>query len=120
MDQGEPRQRNQGGKAGDARTRDNAIAMGPAAVPSALALAFLTGKSELSDAALVGLHQTLVAPALVARVVSASKAGARLAANVDVQGKSLRQVVQDAAFDWGAGAAGNGQESEHGHGHEHA
>src|SRR3954447_20815265 len=89
MEQGESRRRNQVGQDGDLRTKDDAAA-GPAGVPSSLALAFLTGKSELTDVALVGLNQTLLMPTLVSRVVSASKAGAKLAANVDTRGSSRR------------------------------
>ncbi len=76
--------------------------------PRAAALAFLTRRGELTDAAVVGLHQQLVNPGLVYRIVAAGRRGARLAAGVAVKpGAELRRLVRDPAFDWGA-APGEG------------
>jgi len=50
---------------------------------------------------MVGLHQTLLDPQLVARVIDAGKRGARLAAEVGAPGRSPRQLVTDPRFDWG-------------------
>src|SRR4051812_20720399 len=40
------------------------------------AIAFLTGKSPLTPLTMVGLHQGLIDPALVQRVIAAQEAGA--------------------------------------------
>jgi hypothetical protein len=61
----------------------------------------LTSNGPLTQAALVGLHQGLVDRRLVVRVLEARKSGAKLASGIDARGKSLRQLVDDAGFDWG-------------------
>jgi hypothetical protein len=76
-----------------------------AAEPRRLALEFLRGERQLSDAVLVGLHQELVDPQLIGRIVRAQTAGARLASGLAPgglkDGRSMRQLLADPAFDWG-------------------
>src|SRR5579871_2224996 len=70
-----------------------------------LAVDYLYGKAPLSDAVLVGLHQGIRDRQLVARVVDAGKTGARLAADVPADGRSLRKIVSDGRFEWQPRAA---------------
>ena len=65
-----------------------------------MALRFLRGELPLTNNVLVGLHQQLIVPSLIGRIVEASRKGAGLAKQVKTQGRSLRQIVEDSDFEW--------------------
>lgn len=77
---------------------------------------FLSGKVGPTTAALIGLHQGLLSPDLVGRIIAAQKRGARLGAAIDPRGKTLQQIVRNPAFDWGDGERVAGQATGGGEG----
>lgn len=77
---------------------------GPASgAPQNQAMNFITGKGAATSSVMVGLHQGLVDARLVHKLMAASRSGAKLAAGLQVAGKSLRQVVNEPGFDWDGG-----------------
>ncbi len=82
---------------------------GSAAAVAQATCAFLRGGTDLTSPVLVGLHQALIDPILVGRVVTAWRQGASLGRNLPAE-LGAAQMVHDPRFDWGvsepAGTAG--------------
>jgi hypothetical protein len=97
----------QGARPGGKNEGDSGDA-GAATGPAQLAARFLVGKAGLSDGVVVGLHQALIDPQLVARVIAASKRGALLGAGLGTPGRSLRHMIADPRFDWGQSSGADG------------